>query len=113
MTTHMQINISGGKNQCIAFSPNPEQASDYGKFSYFHKVKDEREIYYFANLSDETIKTQVYIRGHQNLEKWNPHNGDIDNDSMPEYLEFSGEKYTRFALSLEPVRSIFYLGTNQ
>jgi hypothetical protein len=97
----------------VTFSPNPELASDYGKFSYIHKVKDEREIYYFANSSDETIKTQVYVRGHQNLQKWNPHNGNIDKDIKPEYLQLSGENYTRFALTLEPVRSIFYLGKNQ
>ncbi|MGK2861609.1 MAG: hypothetical protein ACSLE0_06720 [Chitinophagaceae bacterium] len=97
----------------VTFSPNPELTSDYGKFSYIHKVKDEREIFYFANSGNEPVETEVYIRGHQKLEKWNPHNVSIDKDIQFENTQVSGENYTRFALTLEPVSSVFYLGKNQ
>lgn len=97
----------------VVFSPNPELISDFGKFSYIHKVKDNRDIFYFANSSDEPIQTKVLIRGRFKLEKWNPHNGSIDKKIQLEYVQKDGENYTRFALNLEPVRSLFYLGKNQ
>lgn len=89
----------------MIFSPNPELDSDFGKFSYIHKVKDKHDIYYFANSGDEPIQTEVFIRGRHVLEKWNPHNGNIDKNIKVEYVRKAGENYTRFALKLEPVKS--------
>lgn len=44
---------------------------------YIHKVKDGKEIYLFANLSNKPISTQVELRGALSPESWNPHTGDI------------------------------------
>jgi hypothetical protein len=96
----------------VIFSPNPELGSDFGKFSYIHKVKDGRDIFYFANSGDEPVQTEVFIRGRQKLEKWNPHNGSIDKNVNAEYVRKEGEDYTRFSLTLEPVKSLFYIRKN-
>jgi hypothetical protein len=96
----------------VIFSPNPELGSDFGKFSYIHKVKDGRDIFYFANSGDEPVETEVYLRGRQKLEKWNPHDGSIDKNVNAEYVRKEGEDYTRFSLNLEPVKSLFYIRKN-
>ncbi|MDP5230919.1 MAG: glycosyl hydrolase, partial [Cellulophaga sp.] len=51
----------------VAFNPSPKLATDMGKFSYIHKVKDGQNIYFFSNSSDERIETEVTLRGKLNL----------------------------------------------
>jgi hypothetical protein len=96
-------------NPDVSFSPNPILASDFGKFNYIHKIKDGRNILYFSNSSDETIATEVFLRGNQLLELWNPHTGEIEKDIKIERTQLKGEVYTKFSLELKPVHSVFYL----
>ena len=48
-----------------------------GNFSYIHKVKDGKSIYFFANSSDAEVDTWVALRGKLTPEIWNPHDGKI------------------------------------
>ena len=92
----------------VAFSPNPQLSSSQGKFSYIHKVKNDREIFYFANSGDDTIRTDLLIRGFHKPELWDPHTGRIEKNIPYEHVHKSGEKYTRFSLELNPVKSLFF-----
>ena len=60
----------------VQFEPNPASV-EFGKFSYIHKIRDGKQIYYFANSSDEVINTEVLLKGRLKLENWNPHDGNV------------------------------------
>lgn len=91
----------------VGFIPNPELKTDFGKFSYIHKVKDGKDIYFFANSSDEPIQTSVLLKGKQRLEQWDPHTGEILDPVPKEILQENGQEFTRFDLELAPVSSLF------
>lgn len=92
----------------IATPPSP--TPELGKFSYLHKVKDGRQVYYFANSSEEMVKSEVWVRGHQELERWDPHRGTTDDAVKVTHSMRDGEPYTRFELELGAVRSAFFIG---
>lgn len=92
----------------IQFVSKPDLSNSLGKFSYIHKVKDGRNIYYFANSSDEHIETEILIRGDLKLEIWNPHSGTTESlEGTPENI--GNLDYTKVKLKLKPVSSLFYL----
>jgi len=94
-------------NADVVFASNPIIKSELGVFSYLHKVKYGRDIYYFANSSDDTIDTEVLLRGKLRLDNVNPHNGLIDTMNNVSYLQQNGETYTKCRLVLKPVSSVF------
>ena len=61
----------------VQFIPNPRLKTDFVKFSYIHKVKEDRHIYYFANSSDESISCKLVFKGKLKLGQWDPHTGEI------------------------------------
>ncbi len=77
-----------------------------GNFSYIHKVKDGRSIYFFANSSDGEVDTWVTLRGKLALELWNPHDGQR---GPVEYEQVAGKEgpVTRARVKLAPVHSLF------
>jgi hypothetical protein len=93
----------------VEFIQNPRLVSDFGKFSYIHKRKDGRDIYYFANSSDEKVETDVLLRGELDLEEWDPHEGRITRGMNTESLIRNGQTYTKISLGLDPVKSVFYI----
>jgi len=76
------------------------------KLRYIHRVKDRKNIYYFANVGDKASDASIRLRGRIKFEVWDPHTGKF---STPEfsYGEESGQAVTMVKLSLEPVRSVF------
>lgn len=94
----------------VQFVSNPELSTDFGKFSYIHKIKDGKDIYYFANSSDEEIDTEVLIRGKMDLQHWNPHNGITSEMEKLSAIEKNGQTFTSYKLVLEPVSSLFFVG---
>jgi hypothetical protein len=75
-----------------------------GALTYIHKVKDGRDIYFFANSSPKNIDTKVTLRGKKALSVWNPHTGG------QETAEFSAaEAATTVHLVLPAVSSRFYI----
>jgi hypothetical protein len=94
----------------VVFSGNPIPSSSGGALSYVHKVKNDLNIYFFANSTDETVNTYVEVRGKIKPEKWDPYNGEITKIGDFKYIKKQEQDYTRFPLSLDPVKSIFVVG---
>lgn len=94
----------------VIFSPNPVLKTDWGKFNYIHKVKDEKHIYMFTNSSNEEINIEVSLRGNLNLEEWNPHTGSITQLEYTESVETNNQHFTKGKLRLDAVSSIFWVG---
>lgn len=93
----------------VQFVDNPVLKTDFGKFNYIHKVKDERHIYFFTNSSDETIETEVVLRGKLKPQNFDPHRGSVT--PLQELVHWSedGEQFTKARLKLPPVSSTFWL----
>ncbi len=94
----------------VSFNPIPEVKSDLGLFSYIHKVRDGKDLYFFANSSDNVIETDVLLRGRLKLEEWDPHTGTVSNISKVSYLRENGQVYTRCHMQLKPVTSTLWIG---
>jgi hypothetical protein len=77
-----------------------------GNFSYIHKVKDGRSMYFFANSSDGAVDTWVVLRGKLALEVWNPHDGRVGPAEVEQVADKTGP-VTRVHVRLAPVRSLF------
>jgi hypothetical protein len=99
-------------NADVVFSGNPAPTSGGGMLSYLHKKKDNRDIYYFANSSNDAIDTFVEVRGKINPQTWNPSNGEISEITSFTYLEKNGAVYTRFPLALKAVSAMFVVSGN-
>jgi hypothetical protein len=93
----------------VRFDPVPALVTDMGKFSYIHKIKSGKDIYYFANSSDETIETEVLLRGALSLENWNPHNGNTSKLDGCKVIENADQIYSKCHLKLDPVSSTFWV----
>jgi hypothetical protein len=91
----------------VSFENNPSPLSGGGMFSYLHKQKDKKDIYYFANSSDDAIETFAEVRGKIIPELWNPANGETTSIKEVAYSKKDGQVYTRFPLKLSPVTSLF------
>lgn len=77
-----------------------------GALTYIHKVKEERDIYFFANSSPKDIDTKVILRGRKNLRIWDPHTGE---QKPAEFTmgETNGQPVTTVRLVLPSVSSLF------
>jgi hypothetical protein len=86
-----------------------KRGPDYdGALTYIHKVKDSRDIYFFANSSPKSIDTKVVLRGHKTLTIWNPHTGAQEPaESTPG--EANGQPVTTVRLVLPSVASLFFI----
>jgi hypothetical protein len=83
---------------------------DYaGGLTYLHKIKDGRDIYFFANSSERKVDTAVVLRGPKNLVIWDPHTGER-RSAHAEQSSVSGNPVTTVRLSLPPFTSTFYVG---
>jgi len=95
----------------IMFLGNPAPSSGGGALSYVHKVKNDLNIFFFANSTDEKVNTYVEVRGKIKPEIWDPHNGEITMIDDFKYIKKQDQDYTRFPLILDPVKSIFVVGS--
>ena len=80
-----------------------------GALTYIHKVKDGRDIYFFANSSPENVDTKVLLRGHKTLRIWNPHTGEQQTAEFTSG-EVNGQPVTTVHLVLPSVSSLFFIG---
>jgi hypothetical protein len=79
-----------------------------GALTYIHKVRGDRNIYFFSNSADKPVNTSVSIRGDKNLEIWNPHTGEKQKAEVIK-TEVKGETVSTVKLSLDPVSSVFFV----
>lgn len=82
-----------------------------GNFSYIHKVKDGRSIYFFANSSDAEVDTWVSLRGNVVPEIWNPHDGKTGPAEV-EHISGKEGPVTRVHVKLGPVCSLFLVSAD-
>jgi hypothetical protein len=78
---------------------------------HIHKVTGKQEIYYFANMGDTPVNTQVTLRGKLKLESYDPHSGKVE----PLITHFAKDKsssaiITDGQLTLKPFHSCFWVG---
>ena len=85
----------------------PQEGPDYvGGLTYIHKVKDGRDIYFFANSTAKEIDTKVVLRGRKALKIWNPHTG-----AAQEQAEAAaGDATTTLRLVLPSTTSLLFIG---
>jgi hypothetical protein len=76
--------------------------------TYIHKVKNDRDIYFFANSSPKAIDTKVVLRGKKTLGIWNPHTGGQETAELT-VAEANGQPVTTVRLVLPPVSSLFFV----
>jgi hypothetical protein len=88
----------------VAFEGNPVVKG--GNLSAIHKTLDGREVYFLANSSDTAFETAVRIRGEHDLERWDPHTGEISACAHTHTTD-TGSAVTIVPLRFEPVRSVF------
>jgi hypothetical protein len=81
---------------------------DYnGAVTYIHKVRDSKDIYFFANTTDQLLQTTVRVRGCKKLlEFWNPHTGSRKYVNSQIKI-IGGETVTEFPLTLPKLHSMF------
>jgi|WetSurMetagenome_2_1015567.scaffolds.fasta_scaffold00210_8 hypothetical protein len=80
---------------------------------YIHKVVNNHNIFYFANIGSADIQTQVTLQGSIKLEEWDPHTG--GNQKL--FTEKTKDKdsdlsFTRVRLNLKPYHSCFWVEDN-
>jgi hypothetical protein len=79
-----------------------------GALTYLHKVKDGRDIYFFANSTENPIDADVILRGDKNLTIWNPHTGEKQNAEAAK-SETDGRPVTTVHLILPPLKATFFV----
>jgi hypothetical protein len=94
----------------VLIENNPQPKSGNGALSYLHKVKDGRNVYFFANSTDDGVNTFVDLRGRLTLQEWNPNTGKISEQLKQSFITIKGQRYTRVQLTLSPVKSVFFVG---
>jgi hypothetical protein len=78
------------------------------KLRYIHKVKGQTDVFFFANIGNQTADALVRLRGQFKLEAWDPHTGQFSVPAYSNTLE-DGQPVTRTKLSLSPVHSVFII----
>jgi hypothetical protein len=79
-----------------------------GAVTYLHKVKGGRDVYFFANTTEQPLDVKVALRGDKNLAVWDPHTGETT-AAEADKSQTSGEPVTTVRLVLPPVRSLFFV----
>ncbi|MCL2159946.1 MAG: hypothetical protein FWH48_11105, partial [Oscillospiraceae bacterium] len=79
-----------------------------GNFTYIHKIKENCDIYFFANSSDEAVCANVRLCGEKTLERWDPHTA---KRKKAEY-NFGPDGTTSLIVELEPIKSAFFVAQN-
>lgn len=96
----------------VAFANHAEPTAGNGFFSYLHKQKDGKDIYFFADSSTDPVATTVEVRGRLRPQLWNPYTGAISKVEGVHVIQKAGQEYTAFPLKLNPVSSIFVVATS-
>ena len=69
-------------------------------------------LYFFANSTDDEVHTSVEVRGKIKPELWNPYDGMISQIAGVVYVKKGNQTYTKFALNLTAIDSVFVIATN-
>lgn len=75
---------------------------------YLHKVIDNRNLFYFANVGSSAVETLVKLRGDLNLEELDPHTGELQK-AIDDGAKNRNKTFTRIILNLKPYHSCFWI----
>jgi hypothetical protein len=87
-------------------SSPPKEGQHTGMFSYIHKVKDGRHVYFMANSTDAAVETEVVLRGDLALQCWNPHDGTME-DVNTRIIHEQGISLTQTNVKLDALKTRF------
>ena len=73
---------------------------------YIHKSANGRHVYFFANLDPRLSGSTVTLRGHHELEAWDPHTGKIRPIPV-NHVTRDGNGITTVSLELPHLKSVF------
>jgi hypothetical protein len=79
-----------------------------GALTYIHKVKEGRDIYFFANSSPRDIDTRAILRGNKTLRIWNPQTG-LQQPAEFTHAETNGSPVTSLRLVLPSVSALVFI----
>ena len=79
-----------------------------GALTYIHKVKDGKDIYFFANSTNQPIETSVVLRGEKNLALWDPYSGKKE-ELKTNVSKKADQSVTSVPLELKALTSVFYV----
>ena len=71
-----------------------------------YKKQEGRDVYFLANSSDTGFETAVRLRGDRDVERWDPHTGEISACPHTRATD-AGEPVTVVPLRFAPVHSVF------
>lgn len=95
----------------VSFPESAPQASEMGTFSYTHRQRDGKDIYYFGNSGDTPIKTLVSLRGRLTGGAfWDPHTGKTVPIAAVRYTADAAGPRTEFELSVPALHSLAVVG---
>lgn len=96
-----EVMYGSGLEFDVSYPLNPD-------IQYIHKIIDNRNVYFFANLGKSNIQTEVTLRSRLTVEEWDPHTGKIRKTETG-YSEnkTSGSFFTVVKINLKPFNSLF------
>ncbi|MEJ2647672.1 MAG: hypothetical protein P8016_04585 [Sedimentisphaerales bacterium] len=97
---------TGGIDTITKITIDPH--SNDGALTYIHKVKDSKDIYFFANSTNQPVDMKVFLRSNKSLALWSPHTGKRS-ELETDVSDASGKSVTTAPLVLEPLKSVFYV----
>lgn len=95
----------------ISFDKENLPENKIGYLNYIHKYKNDKDIYFFTNSTENDINTIVSLRGKfDKIQLWNPHTGEInDINDFSHKNEIKGDILTQLPLSIPSVKSVFLI----
>jgi hypothetical protein len=77
---------------------------------YIHKTANGRHIFFFANLDPKLTGSTATLRGHHQLEAWDPHTGNIRPFPV-KHISRDGIDITEARLDLPHLKSLFLVSS--
>jgi len=75
---------------------------------YIHKTSKGQHVFFLANLNSRLTESLVTIRGHHDLQAWDPHTGSIRAVDL-KHVTRTGTDFTEIRLNLPHLRSVFLI----
>ena len=75
---------------------------------YIHKTSKGQHVFFLANLNPHLTESFVTIRGHLDLQAWDPHTGSIRAVDL-KHVTHTGTDFTKIRLKLPHLKSVFLI----
>lgn len=85
-----------------------------GMINHIHKKRGDIDIYYISNTTTQKLKSPLILKGHLNLEEWNPHTGKSRRIQPSYFTRTHGNEtvtFTQIDFELDSAKSLILVGT--